>query len=51
MTPKQKKLAKKYGTPEQFRKALKKAWEDLFITSTEVNVALDRYQKEWDESE
>ena len=51
MTPKQKELAEKHGTPEQFEKAIWKAYADLFITSTEAWTAIRKYKEEWKQTE
>lgn len=48
VSSKQKELAKKHGTPEQFEKAIWKAYADLFITVTEAWSAIRNYQYEWD---
>ena len=48
MTDRQKELAYKHGTPEQFEKAIWKAWDDLFITSDEADAAIKKYRAEWD---
>ena len=48
MTDRQKELAEKHGTPEQFEKAIWKAWDDLFITSGEADAAIKKYRAEWD---
>ncbi len=48
MTEKQRDLADKYGTPEQFEKAIWKAYADLLITVTEAWSAIRNYQYEWD---
>jgi hypothetical protein len=41
-------LAEKHGTPEQFEKAIQRAWDDLFITSYEADAAFKKYRAEWD---
>jgi hypothetical protein len=51
MTKKQKELAEKHGTPEQFEKAIWKAYSDLFITSTEAWSAIMKYKDEWKQAE
>ena len=43
MTLKQMELAEKHGTPEQFERALHKAWSDLFISSDECDAAIAKY--------
>ena len=48
MTDRQKELAEKHGTPEQFEKAIWKAWDDLFISSNEADAAIKKYRAEWD---
>ena len=48
MTNRQKELAEKHGTPEQFEKAIWKAWDDLFISSNEADAAIKKYRAEWD---
>ena len=47
-TAKQDELDEKHGTPEQFEKAIWKAYADLFITHEEATSAIRRYQAEWD---
>ena len=47
VTDRQKELAEKHGTPEQFEKAIWKAWEVVFISSNEANVAIQKYRAEW----
>ena len=47
MTNKQQNLAGKHGTPEQFEKAIWKAWADLFITTKEAIRAIEKYNNEW----
>jgi hypothetical protein len=47
VTDRQKELAEKHGTPEQFEKAIWKAWEDVFITANEANAAIQKYRAEW----
>jgi hypothetical protein len=48
VTDRQKELAEKHGTPEQFEKAIWKAWDDLFLTSSVADAAIKRYRSEWD---
>jgi hypothetical protein len=48
VTNRQKELAEKHGTPEQFEKAIWKAWDDLFISSNEADAAIKKYRAEWD---
>ena len=48
MTRKQKELAEKHSTPEQFKKAIWKAYADLFITSAEAWAAISSYKDEWE---
>ena len=48
MTEKQKQLAERHGTPEQFEKAIWKAWDDLLITSGEADAAIKKYHAKWD---
>lgn len=48
MTPAQQILAQKHGTPDQFNKALLRAFATLIINRTEVEQALQKYQMEWD---
>ncbi len=50
MTEKQKELAEKHGTPEQFEKAIWKAYTDLFLSATEAWSAIRSYQYEWDQA-
>jgi hypothetical protein len=50
MTKKQEELAEKHGTPEQFEKAIWKAYSDLFISHEEGTSAIRRYQTEWDDA-
>ncbi|HHT9146454.1 MAG: hypothetical protein Q7J12_00115 [Syntrophales bacterium] len=47
MTEKQRELADKHGTPEQFEKAIWEAYADLFITAPEAWEAIMAYQNEW----
>ena len=47
MTMKQEELAEQYGTPEQFEKAIWKAYADLFITGKEARAAIGNYNNEW----
>jgi hypothetical protein len=49
-TAKQDELAEKHGTPEQFEKAIWKAYSDLFISHEEATSAIRRYQTEWDDA-
>jgi hypothetical protein len=48
MNNEQKELAEKHGTPEQFEKAIWKAWDYLFLTSGKADAAIKRYRSEWD---
>ena len=47
MTNKQKELAEKHGTPEQFEKAIWKACDDLTITTKEAVATINGYKYEW----
>ena len=50
MTNKQKTLADKHGTPENFNKALLKAVTQGMVNLNEASVAMHQYQTEWDEA-
>lgn len=47
MTPKQKALAKKHGTPDEFKKAVEQAYMNLEITRSEMIRGIEKYQAEW----
>ena len=49
-TIKQDELAEKHGTPEQFKKAIWKAYSDLFISHEEATSAIRQYQTEWNDA-
>lgn len=44
MSAKQKSIAKKHGTPEEFRKAIEAAWD--FLTDKEQKAAIEKYERE-----
>ncbi len=46
MTPKQKELLKKHGSPSAFAKAVYAALGEISIN--EANVAILKYQREWE---
>ena len=46
-TEKQKRLAENHGTPEQFEKAVWKAYADLMITFPEALEGIVKYKDEW----
>lgn len=48
MIDERKELAEKHGTPERFEKAIRRAWEDLFISADEASAAVLKYRAEWD---
>ena len=50
MTKKQEELAEKHGTPEQFEKAIREAYFDLFITWKEACAAIKNYNAEWEQA-
>jgi len=50
MTKKQEELAALHGTPEQFKKAIQKAYYDLFITFKEARAATRSYNDEWEQA-
>lgn len=50
MTNKQKALARKHGTPEQFKKAVLNAYNNLTITWGEAQNAIVKYNKEYREA-
>lgn len=50
MTKRQEKLAKKHGTPEEFRDNIWEACNDLFITTEEAHAAINKYNDEWEEA-
>lgn len=50
MTPKQKALAEKHGTPREFNKACRQAYADLMINQAELLAGTAKYQREWDEA-
>jgi protein subunit release factor A len=45
---KQDELAEKHGTPEQFEKAVWKAYSDLFGSQEEAVSAIRKYRNEWE---
>lgn len=47
---KQSQLAEKSGTPEQFEKAIWKAYSYLVISNEEAIAAIKKYRAEWDEA-
>ena len=50
LSDRQKALAKKHGTPEQFGKAVWHACDMLVITTAEAATAIDKYKREWDQA-
>jgi hypothetical protein len=48
---KRKELEEKHGTPDQFEKAIWKAYADLFITMPEAMAAIQKYKAEWEQTE
>ena len=46
----QSQLAEKSGTPEQFEKAIWKAYSYLVISNEEAIAAIKKYRAEWDEA-
>ena len=47
MTKKQKVMAEEHGTPAQFKKAVRRACDDLFITDQEARDAISKYEADW----
>lgn len=50
MTRKQKLLALKHGTPEQFEKAVMVACNNGTITNQEAMEGIDKYKREWEQA-
>ena len=48
MTKKQKELAEKYGTLEQFTRAIWRTYDDLIIKRIEAQLAIRKYRLEWE---
>lgn len=48
MSPKQRELAAKHGTPEQFAAACNRAADTLYITTAECDTAVAAYIAEWE---
>ena len=47
MSRAQKRLKAKHGTPQQFREALWKAYSTLDISFSEMEQAIEKYDREW----
>jgi hypothetical protein len=45
--PTREELRSKHGTPEEFERAVWKAYADLFITKGEADAAIAKYRVEW----
>lgn len=50
MTPKQRELAKQFGTPSQFDKGMRNAYRMRVIGKEESISAVEEYDKEWKEA-
>ena len=50
MTKAQQRLMKKHGTPEQFEKAIWKAFDYCMITKAEAVAGIAKYKAEWEEA-
>ena len=47
MTPRQRELKDKHGTPEEFEAAVWRAYADLWITEGEASAGISKYRREW----
>lgn len=50
LTHRQRLLRRKHGTPEEFRIAVNKAEAALMVTRTEADIAIQRYNKQWEDA-